>query len=471
MYGDTTVIRGLARQLRRAGDLDPRRGRLAGRARGGLPLVGLGRRRDARPEPGAGRRPAARCARPRRGRGCARPPRRPGRRGQGPHRRRRAKGGRTGAAARDRLAGTSAAWSETPWATCPIAAMRSWPASCRRHPDIRPGWTSTCRGCTDDAVGLALDGRPPRPPDRLATLPRRCPLEPVRSRAPGARRHRPCRGTARRAPRHLARRGPRRRRRGRGSRRAAAADPSSELETAGLLDVRRRAARRGRRARWRASPHPGCSSRSTSASATSGAARSRRFKSWQRLRAGRVTTLSTAGGPSVELAWWPDSRYPAELARIATVPPGRPGRWWRPQGVVTPPDELSLPYELLLGSGGAIRCGTRRPAGRPGRTVRRAGHRPRGRTGRRGDGAVAEQVRLLHSGTAGRLRVTVAGAAAGGRRTLGIVSWMLTADGWRELRPFTRDAVPMVRVVASGPTTSAPPSPGWSRGCGHERDT
>ena len=48
--------------------------------------------------------------------------------------------------------------------------------------------------------------------------------------------------------------------------------------------------------------------------------------------------------------------------------------------------------------------------------------------------------------SAGRLRVTVAG-----RRGVGWVSWVLFADGWRELTPYADHGVPMVRLRSVPP--------------------
>ena len=65
---------------------------------------------------------------------------------------------------------------------------------------------------------------------------------------------------------------------------------------------------------------------------------------------------------------------------------------------------------------------------------------------------VAAQVRLLHGAARGRLLVTVAGVRRDGRRTLGLLSWVLLPDGWRELVPAGGGAEPVVAVDRVAPT-------------------
>jgi hypothetical protein len=170
-----------------------------------------------------------------------------------------------------------------------------------------------------------------------------------------------------------------------------------------------------------------------------------RFRGWHRYRHGDVTALSVTGG-STELAWWTDRWWPHELTHLVTPPPcpdvpaaGAPD---------SPPAAfLRLPYELLLGSAAARR--EQRPGVLAELLDRHAG------AVRGGDGtpysrvAVEDQLRRLHGAVRGRLLVTVAGA--GGRRILGTVSWVLFADGWRELTPAPGAGEPMVDVRAVAP--------------------
>ena len=162
-----------------------------------------------------------------------------------------------------------------------------------------------------------------------------------------------------------------------------------------------------------------------------------RFTGWHHHRAGRVTALSTCGGPEVELAWFADDHWPRELEHLVTVPADHGP---------APDTDLTLPFELLLGSAAAVRQQrppvlaellARHPMSGPDRTPLRAT-------------AAAEQVRLLHTVERGRLRVTVVGRGEGAR-TLGLVTWVLYADGWRALVPATADGVAVVHVVSTDP--------------------
>jgi hypothetical protein len=122
------------------------------------------------------------------------------------------------------------------------------------------------------------------------------------------------------------------------------------------------------------------------------------LRSWQRLRGDRVTTLSAAGSDALELAWFDGHHWDAQLSRAATVA--------APDVGPPPPPATEAPFELLV--------------------TGRAGHR----LGR----------------SAGRLRVVVAG-----RRGVGLLSWVLYGDGWRELTPYVERGAAMVRVRAVDP--------------------
>lgn len=159
--------------------------------------------------------------------------------------------------------------------------------------------------------------------------------------------------------------------------------------------------------------------------------------SWQRLRAGRVTTLAGAGGP-LELAWFDDDVWQVELARAVTVT--------RPRSPARPPSPvLDLPHELLLGSGEALRLHREDVLGElvarhSGSVFADDGELPLGRAG------TDEQVRLLNTSVLGRMRTVVSGVGASGTHKIGWVSWLLFGDGWRALTPYSRDHEPRVRI-------------------------
>jgi len=161
-------------------------------------------------------------------------------------------------------------------------------------------------------------------------------------------------------------------------------------------------------------------------------------KAWHRQTRAAVATLATTDGIVFELAWFDSTQWPDELARVAAVPEDVELEESRV------PDLVDLPYELLDGCGEALR--TQRldlgpvlvsaPAGRvldgDGRPVP--------------DATVAPLVSALLSETHGRLRGLVAEVAADaaadpvadpaaeGAPIVGVVSWILLADGWRALR-------------------------------------
>ncbi|CAB4724828.1 MAG: hypothetical protein F2667_11665 [Actinobacteria bacterium] len=151
--------------------------------------------------------------------------------------------------------------------------------------------------------------------------------------------------------------------------------------------------------------------------------REARARAWHRLRDGRVTTVSTAGG-DVELGWSDDTRWAAELTRFATVGPAQPQR--RP--------DLRLPHELLLGLGEAVR---RDRSDLVHALLARHPLSPEETTA---------AVRL-HTAAQGRLQAVVSSPDT---HRVGWVSWLRLPEGWLALTPYVerRGAAPiaMVRV-------------------------
>lgn len=154
------------------------------------------------------------------------------------------------------------------------------------------------------------------------------------------------------------------------------------------------------------------------------------LRAWHRRRAGRVTAVATAGA-QVEIGWFDDRSWAAELARVAAVTSAL---------APTPPArDLTLPHELMLGVGVARRTDAPRLTEE---LLRR--HLPHMRVPEGAD--AREQVQLLHSGVVGRLRAVVSGQGDDGRRKVGWVSWLLFSDGWRTLRPHVDSGVSQVGV-------------------------
>lgn len=149
-------------------------------------------------------------------------------------------------------------------------------------------------------------------------------------------------------------------------------------------------------------------------------------RAWHRSRGSAVATLATADGLVFELAWFPADAWPAELARVAVLPEDHEPT---PSSV---PDVVDLPYELLDAGVEAVRTGRgdllATIVGHHGGAARAADGEPLD------DATTAGLVSALAGETGGRLRALVADVDAGGAQ-VGVVSWVLLADGWRHLRP------------------------------------
>lgn len=144
------------------------------------------------------------------------------------------------------------------------------------------------------------------------------------------------------------------------------------------------------------------------------------------LRGSTVHALATTGTPEVEVARFDVSDWQAELARacLVTVPAQAPR---------APAPGLALPWDVLVGTGAALDL---RPDLYAVLVARAAGSVTV-------DGRVVTptaaraQVARLHRCVVGRLRCT---GTVPGRRRVGWVSWLLFADGWRALAPYTAAA-------------------------------
>lgn len=173
-----------------------------------------------------------------------------------------------------------------------------------------------------------------------------------------------------------------------------------------------------------------------------------RALAWHRQAGRAVATLSTCDGVVFELAWFATEQWARELALVAVLPEGVEA------GVSEVPAEVDLPYELVDGMAEALRAG---------RTdllpVLVAAHRD---DVRGDDGAVLEDARVLSVVRAllgearGRLRGLAAPVAEDGVPVVGVVSWLLLADGWRSLRTEVLHGVRRLRVERVEPADLAP---------------
>jgi hypothetical protein len=165
-------------------------------------------------------------------------------------------------------------------------------------------------------------------------------------------------------------------------------------------------------------------------------------KAWHRHSDLGVATLSTADGLVFEIAWLPASQWSGELARVAALPGDLPMR------ASDVPADVDVPFDLLDAAGEALHSGR-------GDLVPVLADTLGGRVvegGRPVSGAdVAVLLQSLSRESRGRLRALVAHAAGGPPRLVGVVSWVLLADGWHALETHDdTDHDRMVRVRAVG---------------------
>jgi hypothetical protein len=159
---------------------------------------------------------------------------------------------------------------------------------------------------------------------------------------------------------------------------------------------------------------------------TAGAAR---VRAWHRQRGDAVASLATVDGVVFELAWFSADHWTRELARAAVLPDELTTAR---SGV---PDDLELPYALLDAAAEAVRSHRTDLL-----SVLAAQH-----------GAGLEVVPVLAAlagETRGRLRALVADVSGERTTVVGVLSWVLLADGWRALRPRSGGRVELCRVGA-----------------------
>ncbi len=152
-----------------------------------------------------------------------------------------------------------------------------------------------------------------------------------------------------------------------------------------------------------------------------------RARAWHREADGAVATLATVDGVVFELAWFPATAWAAELARAAMLPSDQ-----RLRGT-TLPDVIDVPFELLDSAAEAVR--SNRSDLLPVLAARHSGAAIDADGGPIGDVDLASMLSALSIDPRGRLRALGADVSSGETRLVGVVSWVLLADGWRALRP------------------------------------
>ena len=161
-------------------------------------------------------------------------------------------------------------------------------------------------------------------------------------------------------------------------------------------------------------------------------------KAWHRQAGEAVATLSTVDGIVFELAWFPTASWPTELGRVAVIPEDLALR----ESPV--PAEVELPYELADAAAEALRSSRDDLV-----TVLAARHAGEVLDADGAPLAEAASGRLLAALAAearGRLRVLAADVSGEETSVVGVVSWVLLADGWRALTPHRVDGSARVAV-------------------------
>lgn len=174
-------------------------------------------------------------------------------------------------------------------------------------------------------------------------------------------------------------------------------------------------------------------------------------KAWHREAAGAVAALATVDGIVFELAWFDAPQWPAELARVAVVPEDV-------ELADSAVPAVDLPFDLASAAAEAVRTGRADllsvlVSQHHGLVVDVAGAAVH-------DAEVQTLLGALYAETQGRLRALVTDVSSGDAAVVGVVSWVLLADGWRALRPHHRGDEPRVEVrpvePADLPTELAP---------------
>jgi hypothetical protein len=166
-------------------------------------------------------------------------------------------------------------------------------------------------------------------------------------------------------------------------------------------------------------------------------------KGWHRQAGRAVATLSTVDGIVFELAWFPTASWPAELGRVAEVP----------EDITlhesTVPAHVDLPYELADAAGEALHSSRADLVDLL--AARHAGEVHDAEGAPLSEVETGQVLAALTFEARGRLRVLAADVSGDETSVVGVVSWLLLADGWRALTPHRTDGTPRVAVRAVEP--------------------
>lgn len=150
-------------------------------------------------------------------------------------------------------------------------------------------------------------------------------------------------------------------------------------------------------------------------------------KAWHRQAGDAVATLATVDGIVFELAWFSTSQWSSELARVAVIPEEVRLR----RSIF--PAHVDLPFDLADAANETIR--TSRSDLMAVLVSENAGSVIDATGAPYDDAEVADLLAGLTTETRGRLRAMVADVSGSTTTVVGLVSWVLLADGWHSLQP------------------------------------
>lgn len=178
-------------------------------------------------------------------------------------------------------------------------------------------------------------------------------------------------------------------------------------------------------------------------------------KAWHRCADGAVATLSTCDGIVFELAWFAADQWADELARVTAVPDDVT------TGASAVPALLDAPYATIDAIGEALRNGridlvpVLIANARNTRADDEADMSVRSDDVPLGDPEAAAALSAVHTESRGRVRILAAQVSEHETTGIGVISWVLLADGWHSITPHHDAAGSRVRVSRVEPTDLA----------------